>query len=293
MNTKAIKIPLTNPIPLGPSGQIDTLYLEYRGMTGFDSRTACFRNISLNGGGTYTVTDTDGVLIRAADCTSNNYCMPYLLDMHPGSVDASYSPNIVANAYLFPGESFKVPLNDITIDVLSVVEGDSLTVELIMPPLNNDFSKATVLSGVKGTTNTNNIGATAETGEPNHGDGKSSAFASIWFNWTAAFSGQMIFNTYASTFDTTLAAYTGEAVNSLTKLAENNDASLYTQSLITFPVVAGTTYHVAVDGNNISESGTVVLNYYPFSGKSPWSSFFPAILRSTTTKSPKIDMKKN
>ncbi|MBU0947108.1 MAG: hypothetical protein KJ804_10210 [Proteobacteria bacterium] len=99
-------------------------------MTGFDSRTAFFRNISLNDGGTYTISNTHGALIRAADCTSERYCMSYLLDMHPGSVDASYPPNRVANAYLFPGESFEVPLNNISIQVLSVVEGESLSVKI-------------------------------------------------------------------------------------------------------------------------------------------------------------------
>ena len=56
-------------------------------------------------------------------------------------------------------------------------------------------------------------------------------------------------STFGSSFDTMLGVYTGNSVNSLTFVAGNDDASgNVLQSLITFPVTAGTKYMVSVDG---------------------------------------------
>ena len=48
-------------------------------------------------------------------------------------------------------------------------------------------------------------------------------------------------------FNTTLAAYTGNSVDALTEVAANDDAC-GTHSKISFTALAGTTYHVALDG---------------------------------------------
>lgn len=129
-NVKAIKIPLDNPIDIGNYRSIDTLFVEYRGMTGFDERGPWFRNIATNDGTQVTIDNIHGALIHGADCTTNNYCVPYLLDMHPGSIDASYAPNKMARAYLYAGESFEVPFNNMTIEVIQVDPEYSLTVKV-------------------------------------------------------------------------------------------------------------------------------------------------------------------
>jgi M6 family metalloprotease-like protein len=129
-NTKAIKIPLKTPIPVGSSPQMDYIYLEYRGMTGFDERDPLFRNIELDNGRYHRIDNIHGALVHGADCSAYDYCIPFLLNMHPNSVDASYSPNRLANAYLLQGERFEVPLNDIIIEVVDVDQGHSLTVNI-------------------------------------------------------------------------------------------------------------------------------------------------------------------
>ncbi|MCP4690059.1 MAG: hypothetical protein GY859_18550, partial [Desulfobacterales bacterium] len=131
LNVKALKIPLPTPLPLGASGQMDYLYLEYRAMTGFDARNDSFyRKIQIYGGGYYVIDNYHGALIHAADCSTYAYCMPYLLDMHPGTIDASYSLYKVSNAYLYEGEFFDVPRNNLRIEVEALEEGVSLTVRL-------------------------------------------------------------------------------------------------------------------------------------------------------------------
>ncbi len=59
----------------------------------------------------------------------------------------------------------------------------------------------------------------------------------------------MTFETVESRFDTVLAAYTGTSLGALTRVAQNDDLGPEVlQSRISFPAVAGTTYHIAVDG---------------------------------------------
>jgi thermitase len=91
-----------------------------------------------------------------------------------------------------------------------------------------------------------NASATGETGEPNHA-GRSTPLNSIWWQWTATGNGAVEIVTTGSNFDTTLAAYTGNAVNSLREIASNDDYSGL-QSRIQFQVRAGERYMIAVDG---------------------------------------------
>ena len=109
-----------------------------------------------------------------------------------------------------------------------------------------DGSAICQLAGA-GTRTGSNSGATGEAGEPNHA-GVSLPLNSVWYRFTAASSGSVKLDTCGGTnFDTTLAAYTGSSVNALTQVAANDNAC-GTRSRITFTAVAGTTYHVALDG---------------------------------------------
>lgn len=96
-----------------------------------------------------------------------------------------------------------------------------------------------------------NTGATGETGEPNHA-GVSIPLNSLWYAFTPATTGAVKVDTCGgTTFDTTLAAYTGNSVGALTQIAANDNAC-GTRSRISFTAIAGTTYHVAIDGNGAS-----------------------------------------
>lgn len=69
----------------------------------------------------------------------------------------------------------------------------------------------------------------------------------MWFHWTAPGTGETTIETCGSDFDTLLAAYTGNAVNALTKVASNDDACTFGSS-ITFTAEEAETYRIAIDG---------------------------------------------
>jgi uncharacterized repeat protein (TIGR01451 family)/uncharacterized delta-60 repeat protein len=152
-------------------------------------------------------------------------------------------------------------------------------------PPNDSFAGAIVLTGSQSLAplGDNSSGATKEPGEPEHVG--NAGGASLWYSWTAPFSGQVTFNTEASSFDTILAAYIANDPNApdvadLLSVASNDDVNFPADltSRITFEVTSGTTYYIAVDGYG-GASGPIKLNWRPiganaagtFSFASPYS----------------------
>jgi hypothetical protein len=155
------------------------------------------------------------------------------------------------------------------------------TFTVLVPPANDNFASAQVIAGNSGTVSGSNVAATKEVNEPNHaGDpgGKS-----VWYRWVAPSAGAWQFTTIGSGFDTVLAVYTGANVGALTLIASGDDAAGGTNSRLSFVAVAGSTYHIAVDGFRSqnaaaasASAGNVVLNWAPttvptISGFSPTS----------------------
>src|SRR5882672_10050081 len=89
------------------------------------------------------------------------------------------------------------------------------------------FTNATLISGASGTTSGFSFGATRETNEPVHA---AQGGASVWYAWIAPDSGTAVFDTFGSSFDTLLAAYTGTDLTNLVQVAANDDAGAGYQS---------------------------------------------------------------
>jgi len=130
----------------------------------------------------------------------------------------------------------------------------------INSPLNNAFNSCTSISGMAGTITGYNIGATKELNEPDHNGNYGGH--SVWYCWSPTNSGPYIFDTIGSDFDTTLGVYTGNAVDALTVIASDNDSGSNFTSRVLFDAVAGTTYHIAVDGVS-GGTGNITLNWSP------------------------------
>jgi hypothetical protein len=134
-------------------------------------------------------------------------------------------------------------------------------------PANDNFANAQIVNQTPYTFTEFNQCATKQTGEPSHAGNVGGN--SVWFNWTPTSNHTAVINTKNSDFDTLLAVYTGASVSTLSVVASNDDIAFgdYIQSQVTFPAVAGTTYHIAVDGFNDAVNGaavgTVVLNVNP------------------------------
>ncbi len=134
--------------------------------------------------------------------------------------------------------------------VLSVVVG----------PPNDMFANRINIPGMTNTVAGNNVFATAEPGEPDHGE--SPGGSSVWWTWTAPAAGSVTVSTLGSTFNTLLAVYTGGAVSNLTLIANDNSYGGYRgydESVIEFTATGAATYQIAVDGYN-GASGSVSLS---------------------------------
>lgn len=117
------------------------------------------------------------------------------------------------------------------------------------PPPHDMFAAPRQLSGLFGASVGTNADATREVGEPDHAGVLGNK--SLWYTWTAAQSGTVVFDTSdrRTTFDTVLAAYTGDQLDSLVPVAANDDLSRFSRrSRMSFEAVSGATYRVALDG---------------------------------------------
>ena len=149
-------------------------------------------------------------------------------------------------------------------------------------PLNDNFASAHGLSGSSASVSGSNIGATKESGEPNHAGFP--AARSVWYFWTAPSSTRVTIDTVGSNYDTLLAVYTGTSVSALTPIASNDDLSSSSrQSRVTFTPVAGRTYRIAVDGWE-AQTGNIILtlNQNPFNDTFAACEFIGGSSGSTT-----------
>jgi subtilisin family serine protease len=123
----------------------------------------------------------------------------------------------------------------------------SLSVAVVHPPENDDFDESAGLSGRRASlAGFTNVAATAEGGEPRHYWRK--AEKSVWFTWTAPRSGRGDITLRGSDFDTVMAVYRGNTLDSLRRVARDDDSGGRLTSRVRFNVRRGQTYHIAVDG---------------------------------------------
>ena len=127
------------------------------------------------------------------------------------------------------------------------------------PPVNDNFSTRTTVSGLIGQATGVTVAATSEVGEPAHAGLPPGN--SVWWSWTAPASGQVSVDTHGSSIGTVLAAYTGTSISGLTNQAANdNDGSPGGTSGVLFPVQSGTQYQIVAEGNG-GIQGNVILNW--------------------------------
>jgi hypothetical protein len=124
--------------------------------------------------------------------------------------------------------------------------GSAPSASALEAPAHDDFANAQDLGtgdtvSVSGT----NLWATAEADEPVSRFGP--AQASVWYRWTAPRSDVVRAQTCRSSFDTKLAVFRGSSLEALSLVAVN-DNRCSDRSATRFLAIAGTTYHVAVDG---------------------------------------------
>jgi endonuclease I len=146
-----------------------------------------------------------------------------------------------------------------------VGQTSSAIVTITEPPPNDNLDHAIVLNGANPSTSGSNLGATRESGEPNHAG--YAGGASVWWSWTAPADGSATISTTGSAFDTLLAVYVGNAVGSLSPISSDTNSGGHLTSSARFAITAGTTYLIAVDGFNAA-AGNIALSIVS-TGSSP------------------------
>lgn len=124
-------------------------------------------------------------------------------------------------------------------------------------PPNNDFQDRIYLEYGSTQATGTNLGATLEAGEAVNP--ASAGERSVWWEWVAPSSSSATIDTVGSSFDTTLAVYSGSSLADLTLLASNDDSSGL-QSSVTFTPTISERYHIQVNGKGTA-AGDVTLNY--------------------------------
>jgi hypothetical protein len=174
----------------------------------------------------------------------------------PGATNSTYT--ILAAQPLNSGSFQVVVANPVAFvqsaPAVVLVQSGNSSVQAVN---NDNFANRISINPLLGPVLGNNQNATFETGEPRLIAGKPGG-KSIWYTWTASFTGVISLGTQGSDFDTLLAVYTGTNLSKLTPVAADDDSGGFFTSLVTFNVTAGTAYQIEVDGFN-GASGNVVL----------------------------------
>jgi hypothetical protein len=148
----------------------------------------------------------------------------------------------VASRVQFPvqaGARFRVVLDGLT------RMGD-FVLSWTFPPANDARAAARAVTGVRGSLAGTNVGASKETGEPDHARFRGGA--SVWYRWRAPKTFRVAFATCGAPFDTVLAVYRRTGTR-LAAVASNDDGCRSgAGSLAAFSAQAGATYLIALDG---------------------------------------------
>ena len=135
------------------------------------------------------------------------------------------------------------------------------------PPSNDSFANAITLNGAVVTVIGDTRCATKQSGEPSHAN--NSGGRSIWYRWSAPYSGPVTISLLGSSFDTLVAVYTGTTLASLgSTIVDHNDdfETGILQSQVKFNATSGVVYRITVDGYNGdagADSGTAMLHINP------------------------------
>ena len=127
----------------------------------------------------------------------------------------------------------------------------------IISPGNDIFVDAVEIGGFRTSVIGHNIGASKESGEPNHAG--NSGGRSGWWTWTAPSNVTVTLDTIGSSFDTLLAVYRGNSIQSLTPVVADDQSGGHDSSRLFFSALSGITYRIAVDGF-LGQFGTITLN---------------------------------
>jgi hypothetical protein len=155
---------------------------------------------------------------------------------------------------------------------VTVVAGAGLALAMLVspaalaaPPANDDFANAITMGpAAPDTENGTNVEATLQMNEDIAMD-IAGADHTVWYQWTPATNQTQFLHTCTSNYDTVIGVYTGNAVDTLTPVAANDDGCAgrvganELGSGLQLNATGGTTYRIAVGGFSTGDTGTFTL----------------------------------
>lgn len=163
--------------------------------------------------------------------------------------DVLFAPNSSLSFNAVSGRTYYIAVDTAFIgDPLSQDFGViNLQLEQLTAPPNDMFSNRVALVGVPATATGTTVNATRETGEysnPNIVGG-----GSVWWSWTAPFTGRVIFTTEGSSIDTVLTVFRGVNFSVANLLGQNDfakEGARYSRLILN--VTSNSTYNISIEG---------------------------------------------
>lgn len=154
------------------------------------------------------------------------------------------------------GVAYRIAVDGYNFDSVVSSGFASLTYNIGQPaPVNDNFAAAATLTGSATSASGTNVASSVEAGEPPHSGVPPTS--SVWWRWTAPFSGTATVETCDSAFYPLTGVYTGAQLASLTSVVLS-EVFCGRGTISTFPAVAQQTYRIAVTGRE-GESGDIAL----------------------------------
>ena len=178
----------------------------------------------------------------------------------PMGIAASADNAHVLNNTAATVANFRVSISSPTATpVISLTPTPSRTPTAVPIPVpNDDFGSAVQMQGSVFGNSQAVDGATTATDDPAFACVSGQKYNTVWYRYTPSESGTLIIDTFGSSYDTVLAAWTGSR-GALVNRACNDDSSGFL-SRIQFPVSAGTDYLIEVASFSAVSSATLKIN---------------------------------
>ncbi len=178
------------------------------------------------------------------------------------------APDLVANDPIYTGNLLVPALADSISIALTVTAPDKGTLTnllhytIIPPPPNDHFELATKVPRAGAAYLANNLYATLQPGEPQHG-GNPAAAGSLWWRWTGDYATNILVDAAGSGVGTILAVYTGNALTNLKSVMTVADQPGTRGTNLFFQAEKSTSYSIAVAGLSSNSLGSIRLRIVP------------------------------
>jgi subtilisin family serine protease len=212
---------------------------------------------------TFVVRVTDLVGVRDATVTGTLSDGQTIVFANDG-----VAPDVKADDALYTAD-VALPGNPGVLELVVKAEAPSkqgvevvLTYTLVTPPPNDDFEDSIKVAPTGAQFVTNNQFASMEENEPQHG-GFLKANHSLWWSWSPEITGPAIIDTAGSSFDTIIAVYTGNTLETLQLVASVDNTDGRKDGYLFLDVEEGQSLRIAIAAHDEGEGGSLRLRIRP------------------------------